>query len=1512
MTDPVENSGRAEFAQAAREHATAQREAAELFTQLSAARSRRATLAPAATASADTEIAALQRRLEQTNQTLAALTQRMSDARARALGDATGFEQLSPALPLLMLPVRLETRFAWLKKGVVTFDPDPTFEQVLLVRIYPDEIHEDSHEPELTAQELGWLKEFRQKLLAARDVQPIRDAWAQLIGRAGATRASYLGQVAISAHIPGMRPAVFSRPAQAQLLPDRWVAFATLPDGSTLTATSAPLRQPLETGPSPSGMDWMINFAVAQKAGMALIVGPIPTDVTEITRLIVVGARGTLDPGQSQSALQDLFDAHHYTSGLSLLAPGTATNCNPETRAGFTSRPAVTDVVAIEERRYRVGGGSSPLCHRGDLSDGTALANALGIDPAVFAYVSHADGTDQFDGMLMRSVLVAATRRILGRMLEHILDPTTCDTLLNFAVERVSALGPLPTLRVGRQPYAVLPVMLTEGVNFPAGSGAASFLPALRALRAVWQQATDHLPWIGQTGADPGTTLVKILQRDGVASRLALRPLLGPQIGAIVAAATTGRSATILNAQRHRAATEIDALGARQSAASPLLQTMHLTIAPALSQPVVEPVDVASSSAQRAANYLETIASLRPDLLLQNNYGTADRPRPLLFAIARLAMLELADARAREVLIAAGSNPAHWDDEEVPTVFVSALASPLRRLQAPDPADPIETIAFHLSEQGRDAAVLNGMRDTLRTLKTRNPDALELQLRACLGLFSHRLDAWYTALAMQRLLEVRNSSASTQSGINIAAYGVLDSIKRSPRQKVAGSPNLYSDPTNGGYIHAPSVNHGAAAAVIRSVHLAHSAAGHGEAFSVDLSSERVRTALDLLDGVRQGQPLAALLGYRLERQLAVEQLQSYIASFRVIAPLLANTLTPSNSPADTVAANNVVDGLKLLSEAGYDGEQSASVDTLFQRHASLGAVPSGNALDAMKRVLAAAEDAIDAVSDLVLAEGVYQSVQGNPARSGASADSISGAPVPPVEMKVIKTPRSGVAATHRLLVLLGSQNGTGGWATTSRATFEPRLEALCASVLPDPAHIRLRARFTDRTGEVIAALDDLTLDDLLQAATDEPHSHLLMGAYDAVALADPQQSVQRAAIEVRLAALFELQRPAAAANAALQLLLDRDPNWDPTDFSFAETLEIAAQLRNSIGHARALAPADLAPPGLTPTLALNATEYANRAQGAADLLAQLTSSLQTLATGSDAVELRKTLFLLDSLGVAGAAPLSLRDSDNAKTQAALLAQLQTQATAVLTELTRRAQQLTAATDSSASLQAVFGPGFVSLPLFQSAASVTSLFAAPPSGADNAATWSWFSRVSRVREGARLLDATLSGADVVAQALNRATQPRLNVAQLGSAPGEDWICLPLQAGATLPGGRTSIVAVTPGAMPANDIAGLFVDEWVEVVPNNAETTSVAFHYESPSSAPAQAILLGVPTPGLQSWTAPLAQQLITESLSLAKLRLVDMDDLSALGQLLPGFVTAENTAGEIAALDIEFLTRPGVR
>ena len=68
-------------------------------------------------------------------------------------------------------------------------------------------------------------------------------------------------------------------------------------------------------------------------------------------------------------------------------------------------------------------------------------------------------------------------------------------------------------------------------------------------------------------------------------------------------------------------------------------------------------------------------------------------------------------------------------------------------------------------------------------------------------------------------------------------------------------------------MHAPSINHAAAAALLRNAYLSHASSAQAEMLSVNLSSDRVRRAQFVLEGMRNGQPIEALLGYQFERGL---------------------------------------------------------------------------------------------------------------------------------------------------------------------------------------------------------------------------------------------------------------------------------------------------------------------------------------------------------------------------------------------------------------------------------------------------------------------------------------------------------------------------------------------------------------------------------------------------------------------------------------------------------------------
>ena len=1000
----------------------------------------------------------------------------MAVARGRALAKGSGFDLLSAKHPLLLLPVRIETRFAWPDAaGRPTFVPITGTARSLLVRIYPDDVHDDAHEPELAPAEFEVVGRLEKRLRLARDLKDLDEAWSDVVRAVGPTRAGWLGEVLARGAPPGRRPARLSRASVARLLPDAWTAIVELTDGSTVTAGSKQVREPLETGPSPAGMDWMIDFDAGLDAGMALVVPGLPDSPVEVRRVVVVGARGTLDPADSAAELEHLLDAQHYTRGCAFVAPGTPTNSLPGLRAGYSARPELADIVPIERQRFLIGWRPTPLCNPHDGTDASELADALGIRTDPFSYLERADATETQIGRDILLLLAEVTRRHLTRLLDGILSADHVNEILGIAIGIVSATGPFPALRVGSQPYGILPVLLRDDARIPAGSVAAEMLPVFDALRAQWAQAATTLTRVGTPGADPGDTLIRILQRDAVTRRVAFRPLLGPELSADVVAGLSSRTA--VDAAREAAATTIDALGAVGSIGAPLLQALHWDFAAPLGVPFVEAPDLGATSPQRAAVYLELAAATWPDKLLLHDYGGAERPRALLFAIARLAMLERADSVARAAFIQAGADPAEWDIEDVPSVFRDYLATPQRRLEYPDPLGTGMSVAMQMVEGNRDAGQLGDLRGALRRLAGSSPEALEHHLRASLGLFSHRLDTWYTALATDRLRELRNDPAS-MTGVNIGAYGVVEDLRASPRQPVAGNPGLYTSPINGGYVHAPSVGHGAAAAVLRSVHLAHAAAGAR-------SKPSASTCPQPGSGPASSSWKASAAASHSRRYSATGSSANWPArdyspsspACASAAPLVAHQLTPGTEPVESVAATNVADGLRVLELAGYDGATQPTLAALLAAAPGLGPLKPAEE-DGLHRVLLAAADALDCVADLAVAESVFQAVQGSPARAGGTVDGLSGAPVPPPEIGIVRTPRTGIGVTHRLLVLLDSA-GPSGWAGQSEGAGRAppgsvgpgRTPGAGEPPAPRPVHRRQRRRGRG-TGEADARCTD--------------------------------------------------------------------------------------------------------------------------------------------------------------------------------------------------------------------------------------------------------------------------------------------------------------------------------------------------------------------------------------------------------------------------------------------------------
>ncbi len=140
--------------------------------------------------------------------------------------------------PLALFPVRLETRFF----------PQPDGSSELRVRVYPDRIHIDAHEAELTQAEKTWGQHYWTQIWAAGgDTQAQKNAWRQLADRYDPQRAAWIARVLRPTNMPPPQPspaggggspefprvevveegkdAAWRSAPKARLLPDRWLAI---------------------------------------------------------------------------------------------------------------------------------------------------------------------------------------------------------------------------------------------------------------------------------------------------------------------------------------------------------------------------------------------------------------------------------------------------------------------------------------------------------------------------------------------------------------------------------------------------------------------------------------------------------------------------------------------------------------------------------------------------------------------------------------------------------------------------------------------------------------------------------------------------------------------------------------------------------------------------------------------------------------------------------------------------------------------------------------------------------------------------------------------------------------------------------------------------------------------------------------------------------------------------------------------------------------------------------------
>jgi hypothetical protein len=808
--------------------------------------------------------------------------------------------------------------------------------------------------------------------------------------------------------------------------------------------------------------------------------------------------------------------------------------------------------------------------------------------------------------------------------------------------------------------------------------------------------------------------------------------------------------------------------------------------------------------------------------------------------------------------------------------------------------------------------------ESVRYLVDRPVDVLEGLLPGTIDLASTRLDAWMTSLATRRLQDLRETHPE---GTILGGYGWVENLR----------PPIQSPSPPDGFIHAPSINHATSAAILRSGFLAHrhDASTEHDPLALDLSSERMQTALELLEGVRQGQSLGALLGYRFERALhegyPTLELDSLIPEIRRYAPLVGGKQPGSGNDGteakEVIGPTNVVDGLSLMRKRdAVENDLDNIVQSLSRNH--------DDAKEAIKTEIDSIENAVDAIADLTVAEGVHQAASGNPTRGGATLDAVARGEAVPSEFDVVRTPRTGIGLTHRIIMLgSGSAQTPTDWPASShsfRSAAAPRIERWAADLLGPPS--RIGGQATYRLAESDAAVEtrDVTLADLN------------VGALDALFLADSGDEPRQSALEQRLA-YFLLQSPPTGGDGQpmdpltldLELHLQRQPATSSNAISFAAFLETARALRMVFTEARPLDARDLHLPETANERGFDAVELQQRADSARSELLQASKTLrshfdlpsdvdpdalpegvtvdnlldvpQTDSLGplcdtfdlpalTDLQAVREALIASANFGIQGATPLRpVGDTSDVR------AELAEQARSVAREMKQR---LAASNENDSSstdkLQAIFGDGFPVIPRFQLAASTklkqafgesdslqglgSMPHAAPP-------VTTWIQRIAHVRERvSHLHDALL-----YAEAVTDDVHLNFTVGQRPFSSGDRWIGLDNVSAMDPPRGRLSIAAYTSGEVDLDQpLSGLMIDEWTEVIPSEEETTGMTFQFDAPGNRAPQAILLAVSPDPDRPWTQEMLEDVLQETLELAKIRSVDLDALFDAGHFLPAW------------------------
>ena len=865
----------------------------------------------------------------------------------------------------------------------------------------------------------------------------------------------------------------------------------------------------------PDQLAWMVDFDRAVDAGMGLRI-PLTAEqyASGFTRLLVIGLQLGTAAKDGPQALEELLSHHQWSrSGFFLIPQGTTAHNASGAKAGST--PEDDPDTSFNDRKNRplFTTTADPTQKR----DGQWLAEFLYLDPAFVASVHGSDSTDQQQARAMQTALWPAT---FGYWMDTLFTPKpgtasifsdeSIEATRSFFTSYVSGRGPLPAIRIAGQPYGILPTTAFSRIQWFRSDKLRSSLSQaylsglynlLRQLDADWSTMSQSAAWVGKAG-DPYQTLLDIVALNPSSVEYYSRNAesldqlfnmfnrfgLGP-----------GWYTALSNLNLEAAAVALlERFGYTGTALPDILNHYFLTDNPQITtiiddRPLSDTTPLRIYTEDGNRNYIQwlidaagqSLDTLREESGFTNNQS----PQALLYLLLRHALMlgyyntsynfhRNAGFLSATELLAMRTEPTFVHIAEEPNSTESRFGA-LYKTESRITGSPSTLVSDYIREQldvAPEAANFAAQIKALQLLVNASTAQLERAFAEHLDTCSYRYDAWLLGLVNEHIQSQNAAAVANQQApaLCLGAYAWVEDLRPSTDQLVPvqlpanladdfpGTAPLFADQQNGGFIHGPSIPHANAAAVLRAGFDAARADGTDSGqLSVNLSSDRVRTALALIEGIRNGQSLGALLGYQFELGLhddyELAEVDKFIyplrKQFPLVADSLASTATGPDVPIEAIEARNVLDGKKLV-----DQITKTNVTAYPWGIASL---PAANSAEqsALNAEADALRNAYDAIADLALAEGVYQAVQGNYDRVASTIAAYTTGNFPP-EPGIVDTAPPGLGLTHRFAIQL--RPGLAAPANaTPRAQVEPAIDDWLTTMLPPVSNIACTVTWTD-------------------------------------------------------------------------------------------------------------------------------------------------------------------------------------------------------------------------------------------------------------------------------------------------------------------------------------------------------------------------------------------------------------------------------------------------------------------